>query len=66
MISSICLSTLRCVTDVLHVNYSLPFSTKSQAQVSQEQIEARTLCGTAWTNRLAALFPDDWCLGACI
>ena len=27
--------------------------------------EARALCGTAWTNRLAALLPDGWSLGPC-
>ena len=28
--------------------------------------EARALCGTAWTNRLAALLPDGWRLGPCV
>ena len=28
--------------------------------------EARALCGTAWTNRLAALLPDGWSLGPCV
>jgi hypothetical protein len=28
--------------------------------------EARAKCGTAWTNRLAALLPDGWRLGPCV
>jgi len=28
--------------------------------------EARALCGTSWTNRLAALLPDGWHLGPCV
>ena len=28
--------------------------------------EARALCGTAWTNRMAALLPDGWSLGPCV
>ena len=28
--------------------------------------EARALCGTSWTNRLAALLPDGWSLGPCV
>ena len=36
------------------------------AAANKDLDEARALCGTAWTNRLAALLPDGWRLGPCV
>ena len=36
------------------------------AAADRDLDEARALCGTAWTNRLAALLPDGWRLGPCV
>ena len=43
-----------------------PAPGRLEAAAAENLDEARALCGTAWTNRLAALLPDGWRLGPCV